>query len=119
MKKVSQSRLNRYKVMRILFRTERDFDSILRETGLEKISLINVLVYLRHNRLIKEEMKGKTPIFFLTSRGENRLGYYEYVFQTYLRWSPVWAREGNWAELYFREMTEVIKKASFFVDNVG
>ena len=100
--------------MRILFHTERDFEEILRETGLKKIDLLNTIQYLRHNRLIKKEMKEKTPVYSLTQRGENRLAFYEYVYQIYLQWSPIWAREGGWLEQYCSEMTDLIKKLDYF-----
>jgi len=116
MRKISKSRMRRYMVLRLCFRCDRDFDELLRETGMIKIELVNVLQYLRRNRLIAKENTDAGEVYSLTTRGENRLAFYEYTYQIYQQWSPIWAREGGWAETYYHEMTILIKKLSCFVE---
>jgi hypothetical protein len=116
MRKVTKSRLRRYMVLRLCFRCGRDQSELQNETGMTTIQLVNTIYYLMRNRLIKKEITEKGPVFTLTMRGESRLAYYEYTFQIYQQWSPLWAREGGWAEDYYKEMTILIKKLSCFVE---
>jgi len=115
-REISKARMRRYMVLRLLFRCERDFDEIIRETGMIKIELVNVLQYLKRSRLLKREKNEKGDIYSLTERGEIRLAFFEYVYQLYEQWRPKWCYGENngWEEAYCNEMNELIKKLNYF-----
>ena len=102
--------------LRLLFRCSRDFDEMMRETGLTKIELVNVLLYLKRNRLLQKEMNGLVTVYTLNQRGETKLAYYEYNFQCYQRWKPQWCvgQDNGWHSDYCNEMTDLIKKLNYF-----
>lgn len=116
-REISKSRMRRYKVMRLLFRCDsRDFNEIMREAELSKIELVNVLQYLKRNRLLKKETNDKGMVYSLAERGEVRLAFYEYVFQCYENWRPKWCygKENGWDIAYCEDMTDLIKKLDYF-----
>lgn len=125
-REVSKSKMQRYRVMRLLFNcTGRDFDEIMREGELSKIELVNVMLYLKRNRLIKKETNEKGTVYILSDRGQVRLAFYEFTHQCYEIWRPKWCygKTNGWEISYRQEMTDLIKKLNYFgyenVENVG
>ncbi len=113
---ISKSRFRRYKVIRLLFRCDRDFDELQRESEMSKIELINALQYLQQNRLVKKKMNENVLVYSLAERGETRLAYYEFVFKIFMVWRPKYCRgEGNgWENDYREEIAELMKKLDYF-----
>lgn len=118
-KVISKARMKRYMLLRLLFRCQRDFDELMRESGLSKIKLVNTLIYLQTNRLLKKEKNEKGMFYALSLRGENRLAYFEYHFQLYQRWRPKWCigEDNGWDDSYCNEVTDLIKKLNYFGSN--
>jgi len=123
MRKISKSRMRRYRIMRLLFRSSGlGFDEILREGEFsKKIELVNTIEYLKRNRLIIKENTEKGPVFTLTMRGESRLAHFEFTYQCYQRWKPKWCigEDNDWHNSYCAEMADLIKKLNCFGYDVG
>jgi len=124
MRKISKSRMRRYRVMRLLFRSSGlGFNEIFREGEFSiKIELINVLVYLERNRLITKTRDEKGTIYSLTERGEARLAHYEFTYVLYQKWKPKWClgEANQWHDDYCAEMANIIRSHDCFgYENVG
>jgi hypothetical protein len=103
--------------MRLLFRCDRDFDELLRESEMSKIELINVLQYLQQNRLVKKKMnENGLLVYFLTERGEVRLAFFEFAYHIFKMWRPKYCQGiGNgWENDYREEISEIMKKNDYF-----
>jgi len=117
MREVSKGRMRRYMVLRLCFRCDRDFDELVRETGLREIEMVNTIQYLRRNRLLEKETNERGVIVYsLTARGEERLAHYEFNFACYQKWKPKWCEgeNNNWDDEYCREMSELIRRLDYF-----
>jgi hypothetical protein len=117
MRKISKSRMRRYRVMRLLFGCDnRDFDELMREGQMSKIELINVIGYLKRSRLIEKKTNKNETFYMLTERGEVRLAFYEFTFKLYEQWRPKWCEgeENDWQNRYYEEVSELIRKSNYF-----
>jgi DNA-binding transcriptional regulator PaaX len=81
-----------------------------------KIELVNTLENHKRSRSIQKEKNEKGSFYTLTERGEAKLAFYEYSYQCYQRWQPKWCigEDNGWANEYYTEMTDLIKKLDYF-----
>lgn len=135
-KNVSNFLLDRYKIFRLLFHRDREYQSLLAESGLIEKKLIRVLGKLISDGFVSKkkiysestkepditelgiaktmlgikERKKFTHEYHLTSTGEKKLAYLEYYFQLYNRWSPQWDK----GDEYAKSITEIIQREKYF-----
>ena len=136
-RKVTTALMNRYRLMRLLFHCNREYQSLLIESGLEDKKVVLALGQLISNGFVKkkkiyietpkeldltdvgiakslmgvtEKRKKYTHQYELTRAGQKKLAFVEYRFALYQRWSPPWQKDDEYA----KSITEIIQQEKYF-----
>jgi predicted transcriptional regulator len=93
---ISHNKKNRYKILKVLSRTNLDFDYLYWYLDFHPLSLRGYLKDLRHYKDIKVYENEKPKEYELTEKGEKKLKYYEKKFDAKKWWTPPWEKGLFW-----------------------